>query len=229
MKAWITFTLLAGTSLVAGAQVGYPPDRSPYRDRDFNRDWTIFAGQFTGERDPVGVAPTDGPMVGVRWQMHLAGPMYFAARLAGGSVDRTIIDPSKRIAERVVGTEKVPMAFLDALLEVSLTGHKTWRGLSPFINGGLGLVADTRGASDVGDYRFGIPFTITAGGGLSWQLSRSMALRAELTNYIYRINYPTTYYLKTTEDPAVLPTNASRAFWRRNPSLQIGISLFRPR
>lgn len=230
MKAWITLlalTAMAGAPLEA--QVGYPPDRSPYRDRDFNRDWTFFAGRFTGERDPVGVAPTDGMMAGVRWQMHLTGPAYLAVRMAGGSVERTIIDPTKRIAERVVGTESVPMAFADALLEISMTGHKTWHGLSPFINGGLGLTADVRGATDVGEYRFGIPFTLTAGAGLVWQVGQWWAIRAEWANYVYRINYPTTYYLKTTEDPAVLPVNASRAFWRRNPSLQLGISLYRPR
>src|SRR5688572_27097131 len=82
-----------------GAQVvGFPPDRSPYRDRDHNRDWTFFGGQFSAERDPLGVAPTDGPMAGVRWQMHMTGPMYFGVRLAGASVDRTIIDPAKRLA-----------------------------------------------------------------------------------------------------------------------------------
>ena len=229
MKALLSVAFIAVASGPVAAQVGHAPDRSPYRDRDFNRDWTFFAGRFTAERDPVGVAPTDGPMAGVRWQMHLAGPAYFAVRLAGGSVDRTIIDPSKRIAERVVGTETVPMAFADALLELSLTGHKTWRGLSPFLSGGLGFTADVRGASDVGDYRFGIPFTITGGVGLTWQLGQWWALRAEWSNYVYRITYPATYFLKTTEDPAVLPVNASRAFWRRNPSLQVGLSLYRPR
>ena len=229
MKALVLGVLLAAGSSAAMAQVGYPPDRSPYRDRDYNRDWTFFGGQFKGEPDPVGVAPSSGPVAGVRWQMHLTGPAYFALRLAGGPVERTIIDPAKRTAERIVGTERVPMVLGDALLELSMTGHKTWHGLAPFINGGLGVVADVRGASDVGDYRFGVPFTITAGAGIVWEVARTWSVRVDWGNYIYRINYPTTYYLKTTEDPAVLPVNAARSFWRRNPSLQVGISLYRPR
>ncbi len=221
---------MAAAASSAGAQVvGYPPDRSPYRDRDYNRDWTIFGGQFNAEPDPAGVAPTDGPMAGIRWQMHLTGPMYFGFRLAGASLDRTIIDPSKRLAERVVGTENVPMVFADAALEVSLTGHKTWHGIAPFLNGGVGFVADLRGANDVGSYRFGIPFTMTVGTGLSWTVARNVALRLDWSHYIYRISYPTTYYLKTTEDPAVLPVGAPRSLWRRNPALLIGVSLFRPR
>jgi hypothetical protein len=66
---------LVAIAIPAGAQVGYPPDRSPYQDRDYNRDWTVFAGRFSAERDPLGVAPTDGPMAGVRWQMHMTGPI----------------------------------------------------------------------------------------------------------------------------------------------------------
>jgi hypothetical protein len=229
VKALIIGTLLAVSASSAGAQVGYPPDRSPYRDRDYNRDWTFFGGQFTAERDPVGVAPTDGPMAGVRWQMHMTGPIYFGVRLAGAPVDRTIIDPAKRLDERVVGTEKVPMMFADAALEMSLTGHKTWHGVAPFVNGGFGFVGDLRGANDVGSYRFGIPFTLTFGAGLSWAVARNWSLRMDWSNYIYRISYPNTYYLKTTEDPAVLPVGASRSFWRRNPALLIGVSLFRPR
>lgn len=230
MKALFIGSLIAVTASSAGAQVvGFPPDRSPYRDRDYNRDWTLFAGQFSAEKDPLGVAPADGPMVGVRWQMHLTGPMYFGVRLAGASVERTIIDPAKRSAERVVGTEKVPMAFADLALELSLTGHKTWHGIAPFLNGGVGVVGDLRGNNDVGSYRFGIPFTMTVGTGLSWTVARNVALRLDWSNYIYRISYPTTYYLKTTEDPAPLPVGAARSFWRRNPALLIGVSLFRPR
>jgi len=229
VKALILGTLMAATASSAAAQVGYPPDRSPYRDRDYNRDWTFFGGQFTAERDPVGVAPTDGPMAGIRWQMHLTGPLYFGVRLAGASADRTIIDPAKNIEERVVGTEKVPLMFVDAALEMSLTGHKTWHGIAPFVNGGVGFVGDLRGANDVGSYRFGIPFSMTLGTGLSWAVARNWSLRFDWSHFIYRISYPTTYYLKTTEDPPLLPAGASRSFWRRNPALLIGVSLYRPR
>jgi hypothetical protein len=213
----------------ASAQVGYPPNRSPYTDRDFNREWTWFAGQFSAQSDPVGVAPSDGPMAGLRWQMYLTGPLYFGLRLAGGSIERRVIDPAKRIAERDLGTEKVPMAIADMQLEMSLTGHKTWRGIAPFVNGGLGIAADLRGANDVGSYRFGIPFTISLGTGLSWTPGGNWALRLDWSHYIYRIQYPASYYLKTTEDPAVLPAGAARSMWRRNPALFIGISFLNPR
>ena len=168
VKALTIGSLLLIATSSASAQVGYPPDRSPYQDRDYNREWTWFGGQFSAQRDPVGVAPTDGPMAGIKWQMHMTGPIYFGVRLAGASVERRMIDPAKRLDERELGTEKVPMGFADLALELSLTGHKTWHGLAPFLNGGFGFVGDLRGKNDVGSYRFGIPFTMTLGTGMSW-------------------------------------------------------------
>jgi hypothetical protein len=229
VKALLVSLMMGALTASASAQVGHPPDRSPYKDRDYNRDWTLFGGQFSAEGDPLGVAPNSGPIAGIRWQMHMTGPIYFGVRLAGASVERTIIDPAKRIAERTVGTEKVPMAFADIELEMSLTGHKTWHGLAPFVNGGFGFVGDLRGANDVGSYRFGVPFTMTLGTGVSWTPARNWSVRVDWSNFIYRIQYPTTYYLKVTEDPAPLPAGAARSFWRRNPALMVGVTLFRPR
>lgn len=229
MKALLAGLLVVTAAGSAAAQVGYPPERSPYRDRDNNRDWTFFGGQFSAEKDPVGVAPTEGPMAGVRWQMHLTGPLYFATRLAGASVERTEIDPSKRLAERFVRTEHVPMLLVDAALELSLTGHKTWRGLAPFLNGGVGFAGDLRGRTDIGNYRFGAPFTMTLGGGLSYTVSDAIALRLDWANYIYRIGYPNSYYLKTTEDPPVLAAGDARSLWRRNRALVLGVSLLKGR
>jgi hypothetical protein len=168
-------------------------------------------------------------MVGAKWQMHMTGPLYLGIRFAGGSIERTIIDPTKVIEERVVGTEQVPMAFADANLEMTLTGHKTWHGLAPFVGGGFGIVADIRGENDVGGYRFGVPFTMTFGGGMSYAVAKNWSLRFDWTNYLYRISYPGSYFIKTTEDPPVRPPGSPQSFWRRNPSFMLGIQLFKPR
>lgn len=229
MKAWIIGTLIATVATSAQAQVGYPPDKSPYQDRDYNRDWSFFAGTFQGQPDPAGVAPTTGPMAGVKWQMYMTGPMYFGIRVAGGSIERTVKDPSKVEEERIVGTENVPMMFADAQLEMALTGHKTWHGIAPFINAGFGVSADLRGSNDVGSYRFGIPFTMTFGAGAEYSVGKTMSLRFDWSNYLYRISYPNSYYIKTTEDPPIMPPGSATSYWRRNPSFLFGIVLYKPR
>jgi hypothetical protein len=228
VKARLVITLLLAAQTVQ-AQVGYQPDASPYRDKDFNRDWTLFMGQYTAEPDPVGVAPKAGPMAGVRWQMYLTGPLYFAVRLAGASVERTEIDPTKPLATRVVQKEQVPILLADAALEMSLTGHRTWHGLSPLINAGVGFAADVRGRTDVGDYRFGIPFTMTFGTTMTWSPNDTWGLRLDWSNYVYRISYPGSYYVKSTQDPAPRTTGQANSFWRRNHALMLGVSLHYPR
>lgn len=209
----------------ANAQVGYAPDASPYRDKDWNRDWTFFAGQFTGQPDPVGVAPRSGPLAGVRWQMYLTGPLYLAIRLAGAAVERTEIDPSKRIDERTVGDETVPMALADAALEMSVTGHRTWHGFAPLLTGGVGIAADLRGRTDVGSYRFGAPFTMTFGAAMTWSPNATWGLRVDWSNYLYRIAYPSSYYVKTTEDPAPRVSGQAQTFWRRNNAILFGLEI----
>src|SRR5688500_20326820 len=110
-----------------------------------------------------------------------------------------------------------------------MTCHKTWRWLAPIINGVLGVVADLRGANDVGSYRFGIPFTMTLGTGVSWTPARNWSVRLDWSHYLYRLQYPTAYYLKVTADPAVLPVGAARPVWRRHPSRALRVRLLRPR
>jgi hypothetical protein len=121
------------------------------------------------------------------------------------------------------------MVLADAAIEMSLTGHKTWHGLSPFINGGAGFAADLRGRTDVGDYRFGIPFTMSFGTGVTWTHNSVWGLRLDWSNYVYRISYPSSYYVKSTQDPAPLATGQPQSFWRRNHALMLGVSLHYPR
>lgn len=229
MKARFLAILVLAVAATADAQVGYPPDGSPYRDKDFNRDWTFFAGQYNGQPDPVGVAPRTGPLAGVRWQMYLTGPLYLAVRAAGAAVERTEIDPTKRLDERIVGTETVPLVLADAALELSVTGHRTWRGFAPLLTGGVGLAADLRGRTDVGSYRFGAPFLMTFGAAMTWSPNDTWGVRVDWSNYIYRIAYPSSYYVKTTEDPAPRLSGQAQTFWRRNNALSVGISLRNPR
>ena len=64
---------------------------------------------------------------------------------------------------------------------------------------------------------------------MSYAVAKNWSLRFDWSNYLYRISYPGTYYIKTTEDPPVLPQGQAQSFWRRNPAFMIGVSLFRPR
>jgi hypothetical protein len=222
------FAALLSLSGRAVAQVGYRPEKSPYRDLEYQREWTFFLGSYDARKDPVGVAPLGGTMLGGRYDAHLTGPLYAGLRLAGAPLRRRVLDPKKPPGERFVGTETVPMLFADVNLSLNLTGFRTWHSLAPYISGGLGVTADLRGAYDVGKYRFGFPVTLNFGAGTKWVPRNHWQLRLDWTNYIYQIRYPDSYFLRTGEfDPVRLPGQA-QSLWRRNVALSLGVSfLFR--
>ena len=74
MKPWTVVVACATISVSAQAQVGYPPAESPFRDLPFRQEATIVAGYFAAGKDPVGVAPQSGPLVGVRYEARIGGP-----------------------------------------------------------------------------------------------------------------------------------------------------------
>ena len=51
----------------AAAQVGHEPTRSPFRDLAYKQDFTLHTGYYVGSKGRAGVAPSGGPMLGVRY------------------------------------------------------------------------------------------------------------------------------------------------------------------
>ena len=224
MKGWLSVALIAAGAIRAPAQVGHLPERSPYRDLEYTQEWTWFAGYFDARRDPEGVAPRSGPMLGARWDVRLGGPAYLSARMASAMLNRRIVDPRQPIGQRIVGEETVPMLFTDVGFSLNLTGFKTWRSLVPVISTGVGAAGDVRGQTDVAKFRVGVPLTFTFGGGVKWVPAGKWQFRADWGNYLYRIHYPDSYYLRTgSDDPVRLP-NEPRSLWRRNVAYQVGVS-----
>ena len=78
-RRWLLLGGLALASRSADAQVGYPPDRSPFRDLPQTMELSMYSGWFKAKRDPGGVAPRSGPMVGAMWQWRFGGPSNLVA------------------------------------------------------------------------------------------------------------------------------------------------------
>lgn len=214
---------LASSSAPAGAQVGYEPPESPYRDLYSRHEITAFGGWFLPRRDPAGVAPQGGPMGGVRYELHAGGPAFFYARLGASGTHRTVLDPTLNAPQRVVGEERGPLLMGDLGLSASLTGRRTWHGLMPVISAGAGAVSDLRSGTDIGGFSFGTRFALTAGAGVRWLANQRVQLRADATDVIYRINYPDTYYLRSADATQVLEAKQARSLWTHNVALSFGI------
>ena len=221
--AGIAFALgmLAGS---AGAQVGHPPDRSPYIDLEFKQEATLFSGYYNAAKDPAGVLPRGGPMVGARYDLRLGGPAYLTVKAAGVLSDRTVLDPSAASAERDLGSRSSPVFLADLGLTVNLTGQKSYRRLVPVVAGAIGIASDFRSA-DVGQVEFGTPFALSYGAGIKWVPGGRTQWRLDVTNYVHKIKYPDSYFIVSASDGTrILRETTPQSFWKGNLAVTIGAS-----
>ena len=152
---------IATTSVVAGAQVGYPPAESPFRDLVYKQEASLVVGYYSAARDPVGVAPRSGPMIGARYEVRVGGPAQFAVRVARVFSERDVLDPTKPEDERIVSRDSWPLYVADLGITFNLTGQKSFRGFVPVATVGGGVATDLEGSADIGGFRFGTAFALS--------------------------------------------------------------------
>ena len=208
----------------AFAQVGYPPARSPYLDLEHAQELTLFGGQYHAHRDPADVGPQSGFITGLHYEWRAGGPAHLTGEFARISSDRNLIDPAKAGAARELGTGSRPLYSFSAGLGLSTTGAKSWHHIVPELQGGLGIVSDFRSQADSGGFKFGTRFAFTWGGGVRYVPGGRWAIRADLTNRMYQLGYPQTYYLEPTGGTPVVQSTQAKSFWLNNPAITLGIS-----
>ena len=223
MLRTLFFACCLVTPVLVSAQVGHDPLKSPYRDLEYRQELSFIGGRFDAAIDPARVAPTGGPMLGAHYELRLGGPVYFTARVVGVLSNRSVIDPKLEVVNRIKGDRSVPMVMADAGFSLNLTGFKSWHGIVPVLGGGLGLGAGFE-KLDVGGYRFGYPFLVTARPGIKVARRGLWQGRIDATNYFYRIRYPDTYFVKTGADAPVLEPGSARSYWKRNLGVTAGIT-----
>src|SRR6185369_6241112 len=101
-EGWIAALLLV--SSVAGAQVGHEPAKSPFIDIEQRHEFTFFGGYFSAKKDPAKVAPQSAPLGGLMYEWRASGPVNLGMSFMGVGSRRTVIDPSKPEASRIVDT-----------------------------------------------------------------------------------------------------------------------------
>jgi hypothetical protein len=214
---------LAFIATTARAQVGHLPENSPYRDLETRQEFTFFGGRYTTGKDPIGVAPLDGPMYGIRYQVHVGGPAFLMARWSHVNSSRLAIDPTKNGAARQLGKHDESINLYDIDLALNLTGEKSFHHIVPVINFGAGVASCSCSVTN-DPYTFGTPFAFTFGGGLRYVPGSRLQLTVDWNDYLYQIKYPTAYSVIPTGGTAAA-TNEARSFWKNNKALTFGASL----
>lgn len=206
------------------AQVGHMPDRSPYLDLDYSQELTLLGGYLRARHDPAGVAPLSRSIVGLRYELRLAGPLSFDANVIGGGGNRNVIDPLKPATTRNRGTASNAVVAGDLGLALNLTGARSWYHLVPQISAGVGGVS-SKARDDSSGFAFGTRFAFVVGGGVKYVPTGSrFQLRADVTDRIFKLDYPDAYYRLASDNTAVLPGSTAKSFYTHHTAFTVGVS-----
>ncbi|HEU4761288.1 MAG TPA: hypothetical protein VFS74_03130 [Gemmatimonadales bacterium] len=224
----VSLFLLAATAAAASAQVGHPPDRSPYHDILPGHTILPFVGFIGGSGGPLGVGPHHGMIYGGRYDVRSSQTMELGVSVAHGTLDRLIVNPFVKLANRTTGPVDQKVTFADLTIQLNLTGGKTWNGFAPFVSlsGGMAFAGDT--PADTSGYRFGNKFYVAPTIGTRVFVTSHLLLRADMRGAFWKLTYPSSYAAEPVEEPGTEQSNAVRpdgdlSDWELTPWLQVGV------
>ncbi len=220
-------TLLLMTLLPAGAaaQVGHAPNRSPYRDIPKGHTVTGVGALFGGTGGRFGIAPHDGPVFGLRYDIRTGSTIQMGLQLSRGTLERQIIDPFVVVAQRVRGPVDQTASFVELDLQLNLTGGKTWHRLAPFVGAGVGITLASGTAADTSGFELGKKIFLAPHAGLRFFLTDRIHLRTEARVLFWKLSYPASFTRAPTDEPEAPPviTDGNVSEWTTSSWLQAGL------
>ena len=211
------------------AQVGHPPQSSPFRDIRKGHTLTAVAGYFGGDGGQFGIGPHSGNVFGGRYDIRTGSTVGIGLEIARGTLERFIVDPFVALANRRSGPVKQSVTFAEIDLQFNVTGGKSWNRIAPFVSAGAGLAIAGDTPADTSRFDFGRKFYFAPALGTRVFLSQRLHLRAEARLTFWKLNYPTTFQREPVEEPgteenpnAVIPGN-NLTEWTTSPWLQVGV------
>ena len=219
------FLLMLIPSITA-AQVGHPPGSSPYHDIAKGHSVTFFAGNFGGDGGRFGIAPHDGTLFGLRYDIRVATPLQIGIMAARGNLDRFILDPTQAAADRVTGPVEQTVSFAELDLQLNLTGGKSWHRLAPFVGAGGGLTFPTTSTpEDLSGFKLGHKFYFVPTAGTRIFLTDRLHLRGEARVVFWKLKYPVSFEQVPSQAPNEEPviSDGRVSEWTTSSWLQAGL------
>lgn len=202
------------------AQVGHPPNRSPYRDIRVSHALTLSAGYVNGSGGKLRAGPSVGPVASLRYSIHLGGPFEAVMGAAGAELERTVYAngvPSDTVRQGVL--------LADVGLGFVVTGHKTWHGLAPYVGVTLGAAFGEGVPEDTTGFNFKRRFQFGPQAGIRWYPTSSLSVQLEFKDTLWRLVYPASFFRNPPGQPLLKPSVDSDRQWTHNPALSFGIGL----
>ncbi len=225
---------LAGFALLVGpratlAQVGHPPDDTPFRDIRKGHTVTALGGYFGGSGGRFGIGPHRGTLFGGRYDIRTGSTIQLGLGFGTGNLDRFIVDPFVRLANRTTGPVKQSVTFAELAVQFNVTGGKSWNRIAPFAGAAVGLAFAGSTPADTSQYEFGRKIFVAPSAGFRFFFTNRLHLRGEARAIFWKLNYPTTFQSEPTEEPGT-PENPNAVIvgdnlseWTASPWLQVGL------
>lgn len=227
MRILCGFTLLAAAvsaALPTAAQGQSVP--SPYRYIERGQEASLFTGWFSADRGRFGFGPGEAALFGGRYGVELTGPLALEGVLSFLPTTRDVVHPGRVEGDRVVGEADVKLVIFDARLRFTLTGRRTWHGISPHVLLGGGIAMDVEGdqredlfIEEPDRFDFGTRFTGVFGAGARYFLAERWVVRSDAYVTLYQLGVPPGY-----SDPDRSFENVAEKEWVNAGALTVGVS-----
>lgn len=219
--------LLAVLPVPLVAQVGHDPAGSPYRDIRDRSNIVATGWKIGGGGGRLDIGPTDGELLGLRYEMRLTGPSDAMLDISYGRFQRLVPDPDAAQEQQLTGPIQQSILFVTAGLSVLLTGDKTWNRLAPYLGGSLGLGFGGDVAADTSGYRFNAKFVSGPHLGVRYYATSALSLRLEGRLLFWQLKYPTRFFtnpVRAPDDPPLLNQETDPdSEWTSHPVLVIAL------
>lgn len=227
-------TLSTPEPAVAQEEGGPPNIDSPYRWVDGSLRVGPYVGRLATGRGDLGVGPFSAPLVGGRMRVRLTGPVSLEGNLGFASSERSVVDP--RLPGGPAPVDTVPFRWMvaEGVVQVALTGQRTWHGLQPYalLGGGMVLAVDEPQSpaladSADADFRFEMNAapTVVAGLGTEWRVSETLGIGFEVRDHLWRLKTPQGFFREEVLDEiedADLPAPEENQ-WTHNLEFGVGV------
>ena len=222
------YFLLLGAFLLDSGPATAQDIPSSYRFVENSQEGGLFIGTASFNAGQLGLGPKSASVFGGRYSVMFGSAVAFEGDATVFKGERDVIDIRRSEDDRVLGQSTIDLVAIDARFRLNLTGHRTWRGLQPFIAFGGGMVLGSdleRTLEDEADmplldqYDFGSKFLATLSGGTNLHLSSRFMLRLDGVMNLWKLSTPRGWFT-TDADLGAIPEDE----WVSARNLSIGAS-----
>lgn len=228
---------LLAAAPVAGQQVpaGQAPHiTSPYRWVSRALRLGVFGGYLNTNRGADRLGPGSNPYGGLVFRARLSNPLNVEVQVDYGKSNLLVIDPRLASGPGVVDTTTTRWASIEAGLQFTITGQRTWHRLQPYVllEGGLlrgfsqpqsPALAGTADAPF--RYQLGTMPILEAGAGFEWIPGGRFSVSFEARDKLLHIKAPSGFFQQAVLnqiDQLGLPAPQDKQ-WTHNLALTVTV------